>query len=43
LELELKTISSYIEKNSKKKGPNSILFKVEEVYIVMGENIHLHL
>jgi hypothetical protein len=33
MELELRTISSYIEKISKKKGPNSILFKVEEVYI----------
>jgi len=43
MELELRTISSYIEKISKKKGPNSILFKVEEVYIVVGENIHLHL
>jgi hypothetical protein len=43
MELELKPISSYIEKISKKKGPNSILFKVEEVYIVMGENIRLHL
>jgi hypothetical protein len=43
MELELRTISSYIEKISKKKGPNSILFKIEEVYVAMGENICLHL
>jgi len=39
----VRTISSYIEKIPKKKGPNSVLFKVKEVYIVMGENIRLHL
>jgi hypothetical protein len=43
IKLELRTISSYIEKISKKKGSNYILFKIEEVYIAMGENIHLHL